>query len=75
MKGYIINAANADSTIDPYQNLANAIVLQAAQDYRHFVESKGKCGKDCEWFFKSEWFQSLTDLDGEYLLNEIKKRS
>lgn len=30
---------------------------------------------ECERFFRSEWFRTLTDLNGEVLLADLKKES
>lgn len=29
--------------------------------------------KDCEKFFRSRWFEMLTDLDGEYVISQVKR--
>ncbi len=61
---------------DPYENLANAIVLQAVKDYRDALKRlKKKPGNqaamsdamECERFFRSGWYKTLTSVDGEYL--------
>lgn len=58
-----------------YENLANAIILMAVQDYRNAVRNKYTVGisreqalNDVEQFIRSQWFRELTDLDPEYLL-------
>lgn len=68
--------------IDRYQELANAIVLEAVNEYR---EAKKKLRKrstnkeaklaieDCEKFFRSGWFSILTSLDGEVLLTKLQE--
>ncbi len=71
---------------DPYQNLANAIVLQAAQDwrtaYRATKRSYGEYSRmswsrvyECEKFFRSAWFRALTNdnIDGELLIKQLRK--
>lgn len=63
-----------------YENLANAIVLQAVKDYRVAL----KCLKmnpgnrnaaadkwEIEKFFRSRWFQELTSIDGEMLIGSL----
>ena len=59
-----------------YTNLANAIILAAAKDHRRALRRLKKypwdkdaesVKKDCERFFRSGWFQTLTSLDGEVL--------
>ena len=65
---------------DPYKELANAIVLKAVRDYR-MARKKGKSReaklmiKDCERFFRSEWFTMLTDVDGQMLLQRLQEES
>ena len=68
----------------PYEYLANAIVEMAAKDYRKTIRvlkknPKGKkamvLAMDCEDFFKSAWFSTLTELDGEWLMNKLRKEA
>lgn len=67
---------------DPYENLAQAIILQAVKDYRaarkkYKYHPKNKEAKlmieDCERFFRSDWFAALTDIDGRRLLEKLKE--
>lgn len=59
--------------------LSNAIVAQAVQDYRTALGGKvdNKSAKDvineCERFFRSPFFNSLTNIDGEYIITNIRK--
>jgi len=58
--------------------LRNAIVIQAAKDYKRSFDSKsGACDefdrKEIETFFRDEWYEQLTDVDSEYIMNEIKR--
>ena len=62
------------------ENLANAIILQAVKDYRKALRGFSLNGKsstaviaECERFFRSEWFRVLTNVDGEYLIINIRK--
>lgn len=62
------------------QNLANAIILQAVKDYRTALRGLPLNGKsstaviaDCERFFRSDWYRQLTNVDGEYLIINIRK--
>lgn len=68
--------------MDPYENLANAIILQAVKDYRlarkkRKYHPKNKEAKlmieDCERFFRSDWFTALTTVDGEALLKKLEE--
>ena len=67
---------------NPYEKLANAIVLQAVSDYRAALKKvkKNPNNRDAinealqiEKFFRSEWYQTLTALDGEYLIDRLRK--
>lgn len=66
----------------PEQMLANAIIIQAADDYRvalrrlklnrmsrEYLQVK----EDCERFFQSEWFEVLTKVDGKTIMMRIQK--
>lgn len=68
------------SDITNYENLANAIILQAVKDYRMAL----KCLKanpknrtalsdkdEIERFFRSQWFTVLTSVDGEMLIRSL----
>lgn len=63
-----------------FENLANAIIVQAVKDYRKALRGFSSDGKsdtdvvaECERFFRSEWFSVLTNADGEYLITNIRK--
>lgn len=67
---------------NPYERLANAIVLQAVSDYRTVLRKFRKYPKNkeavdealrIERFFLSQWYQTLTSVDGEYLINRLRK--
>ena len=56
------------------QNLANAIVLKATEDYRFALRHNNiRTIRECEEFFKSEWFMFLCDINGEHLMKTIQK--
>ena len=68
--------------MDPYEKLANAIVLLAAKDYRSALKRLKKTPRnreakaadsDLERFFRSGWYSALTSVDGEYLIENIRK--
>ena len=54
-----------------YEDLANAIILQAVQDYRRTNNKRAL--EDLERFFLSDWFSVLTSIDGSRLLQELRK--
>ena len=65
----------------PYNELANAIVMQAVKDYRKAlkclrINSKNKTAlaeaMECEEFFRSSWYRTLTSVDGEYLIDKLR---
>ena len=88
--------------MEPYENLANAIILQAVKDYRQAlsflkrhphtpdldtdetVHDKRKSGlramiirkenerDEIECFFRSGWFEALSNLNGVALLNKVR---
>jgi len=69
---------------DPYENLANAIVLQAVKDYRDALKrlkkkSSNKAAMsdamECERFFRSGWYKTLTSVDGEYLIQKLREEA
>lgn len=69
---------------DPYEKLANAIIVQASNDYmanlRKKVRNPGNASADhdireIECFFRSDWYQVLTYVDGDYLLGRLRKEA
>ena len=67
---------------DPYENLANAIVLQAVDDYRKALKAvkrnpQSRSAIDealsIERFFRSDWFGVLTSVNGEYLIKRLQE--
>lgn len=66
-----------------YIDLANAIIAQAAEDYKVLKERELKYGvlydRDAERmtelkdFFTGKWFAKLTTLDGTYLMKLLDK--
>ena len=67
-----------------YEELANAIVLQAFKDYRKTLfklvqepeEWKHRSSKKkLERFFHSKWYRTLTDLNPEILMQEAKRQA
>lgn len=69
---------------DSCENLANAIVIQAAEDYRRALKALKRYGRDrdalavreeCERFFQSGWFTVLTQVDGEWLMRKLREEA
>lgn len=67
---------------DPYERLANAIIFQAASDYRRNLKKLKKNPQNrevqnevmqIEKFFRSSWYQVLTTVDGEFLIQKLRK--
>lgn len=57
--------------MNPYENLANAIILQAAKDYR--LTDDEQQFQEIERFFRSGWFGALSKVDPEFLIKELRK--
>ena len=72
---------------EAYENLANAIVLQAVTDYSDLYNNMGTVtvyGKrfnkksemtKIEKFFKSDYCQVLSNMDGDTLIGYAKQRA
>lgn len=67
-----------------YEQLANAIILQAITDYRTPPIDHGKIRDDdlmesardeIERFIRSDWFGILTSLDPEYLIRLLREET
>lgn len=57
--------------MNPYENLANAIILQAAKDYRLTDDEQQL--QEIERFFRSGWFGVLSKVDPEFLIKKLQK--
>lgn len=55
----------------PFEDLANAIVLKAVEDYRKTDDRSTQ--RSIEAFFRSSWYQMLTNVDGEQLIQILRK--
>ena len=71
-----------ETTIPPEQMLANAIIIQAADDYRTSLRRLKlnrmnreylRMKEECERFFQSQWFEQLTNVDGIAIMMRIQK--
>ena len=65
-----------------YEKLANAIVLQAVKDYRLALKRLAKhprnkealyTKKEVEEFFRSGFYETLTTVDGEILIQKVNE--
>lgn len=70
------------ATITHYENLANAIVIQAIQDYKAALRVLEKNPnniwtnrdvKEIEHFFRSKWYRMLTSVDAGWLMERINE--
>ena len=69
--------------VEPHVALANAIVLQACKDYRKTYRLHIRTYRvgdkpdeklaELERFFRSAWYRTLTDIDGEMLMKRIRE--
>lgn len=67
-----------------WEELANAVVLQAVKDYRtaewrvsRYADAKKSQVRirECERFFRSEWFRVLTEINGEELIRQLRSEA
>ncbi len=70
--------------MEPYEELANAIILLAVQDWRSAVKTLKRnpdnawawqIKRECVRFFRSKWFTQLTRVDGIMLLESLEKEA
>ena len=54
-----------------YEDLANAIILRAVDDYR-LAEDESDLA-EIERFFRSGWFGALTNINPEVLIAKLRK--
>lgn len=57
--------------VNPFEELASAIILQAVKDYRLHDEEPDR--ESIERFFRSRWFGILTNVDPEMLISKLRK--
>lgn len=67
-----------------YENLINAMIIQAVKDYRKAKKYLKKHPDsielkrtliEVEQFLLSDWFVTLTDVDGSVILQKIKSEA
>lgn len=51
----------------PYEDLANAIIIQAIKDIKH----NNQYAKDARRFMTSDWFEVLSNADGKAILKRL----
>lgn len=64
-----------------YENLANAIIESAVNDYRKALKgvtydkriSPEHLVERLEKFFRSSYFRGITKIDGEYLISRLRE--
>ena len=65
---------------DPYENLANSIVMQAVSDYRACMRRLARHPDNRQAqdekeqllrFFNSKWYSTLTSIPADYLLKRL----
>lgn len=66
--------------MEPYETLAEAIIKQAVYDYKVAIKKLRKNEKneialsdkeECEKFFRSPWFESMTSISGEMIIERL----
>lgn len=64
-----------------YQYLVNAIILQAAEEYKTVLRKLKKNENDydarklkeeLEYFFESDWFSFLCNIDPNWMMNQLE---
>lgn len=67
--------------MNPYNELANAIILQTVKDYRKVLRTLSQYPHNrsaqyerrrMEQFFRSGWFGVLTTIDPQMLISKLK---
>lgn len=64
---------------DPYENLANAIIKQACDDYEKALKkpdrpTNKKTIKEIERFVQTQRYESFTSVDGKWLLSKLRQK-
>lgn len=63
--------------MNPWEELANAVVLQAVKDYRRLwnFDREHHAKRELIRFFHSQWFSILTRLDPEFLIEGLEREA
>lgn len=66
-----------------YRDLADAIVIQATNDYRNALDGKTYSKnsrhtpewviRECKRFFHTSWYRMLTKVDGDFLIEQLER--
>ena len=65
-----------------FEDLANAIIIQAVKDYRRYLNMVSRNPNNekaymeirrIERFFRSPWFSVLSEINGKKLITQIKE--
>ena len=68
--------------MNSYEELANTIIIKAVSDYRDARRALARNPDNtlaqrqvglCERFFLSDWFKILSNVDGEVVLEKLRK--
>lgn len=74
---------NGGKKFVPYENLANAVIKKAVRDWQNAIIALHLNPNDdrayrqkntIERFFRSNWYRTLTNMDGEKLLKLARKQ-
>ncbi len=62
--------------MNPYEALANAIILQAAKDYRASLIKKNGAAerRQIRKFFRSRLFANISDANPDYLIERLEAK-
>lgn len=72
-----------EDNFEVYENLANAIIKQAARDYvkalkkvkkNPYNKSAMQDAMELEKFFHSGWYGVLTQVDPDYLIRKLREK-
>ncbi|RKM55451.1 hypothetical protein D6855_15975 [Butyrivibrio sp. CB08] len=77
MKQDELNKYGCDSLINGIIVLASKDYIKAVRQLRKNPNSKisSATAKECEKFFRSSWYASLTSVEGEWLINRLREEA
>lgn len=59
-----------------YRDFGTEIVIQAVKDYQLAVQrSDYQTIKECESFFRSDWYKLLTDIDADAVMDYARRKT